>query len=119
MNSKLLESAKDDRERCILLLLAGAGLRVGEMTAIITEDIDFANGYLYIRSTNAKLKKSRTVVLLPRVVECLQKYLAGRSEGWLFLGYNGKHIGIRQVQKILNRIAERGGLQKVCHYLTF
>jgi integrase len=30
----LLKAAKDDRERCILLLLAGAGLRVGEMTHI-------------------------------------------------------------------------------------
>jgi integrase len=34
----LLKAAKDDRERCILLLLAGAGLRVGEMTQIRAEE---------------------------------------------------------------------------------
>lgn len=114
--SKLLEAAKDGRERCILLLLAGAGLRVGEMTQIKVEDIDFEKAYLHIRAANAKLRKSRTVVLLPPVVEALRKYLAGRSsEGWLFSGYSGKHISPRQIQKILDRIAERSGLQKVEH----
>jgi integrase len=109
----LLEAANDDRERSILLLLAGAGLRVGEMTAIRAEDIDFAKGYLHIRAAQAKLKKSRTVVLLPPVIEILQKYLSGRSEGWIFPGYNAGHISPRQVQKILNRVAESAGLQKV------
>jgi integrase/recombinase XerC len=41
--------------------------------------------------------------------------LAGRLEGWLFPGYSGEHISPRQVQKILDRIAERAGLQKVEH----
>jgi integrase len=39
----LLKAANDDRERCILFLLAGAGLRVSEMTQIRTEDVDFIN----------------------------------------------------------------------------
>ena len=64
---------------------------------------------------HAKLKKARTVVLLPPVIDALQRYLAGRSEGWLFPGYSGDHISARQVQKILDRIAERSGLQKVEH----
>lgn len=51
----LLKAAKDDRERCILLLLAGAGLRVGETTQIRAEDIDFSKGYLHVQATNAKL----------------------------------------------------------------
>ncbi len=111
--ARLLEAASDDRERSILLLLAGAGLRVGEMTAIRAEDIDFAKGYLHIRAAQAKLKKPRTVVLLPPVIEIISKYLAGRSEGWIFPGYSGDHISPRQVQKILDRIAKRSGLQKV------
>jgi integrase/recombinase XerD len=110
--SRLLKAAKDDREKCILLLLAGAGLRVGETVAIRAEDIDFGKAYLHIRSANAKLKKARTVVLLPPVIDVLQKYLASRSESWfrsdawLFPGYSGKHISARQIQKILDRIAE-------------
>jgi len=79
--TKLLKAAKDDREKSILLLLAGAGLRVGEMVAVKAGDIDFKKSYLHIRLANAKLKKARTVVILPPVIEVLQKYLAGRSIG--------------------------------------
>ena len=52
--NSLLKAAKDDRERCILLLLAGAGLRVGEMTQIRAEDVDFTKGFLHIEASNAK-----------------------------------------------------------------
>jgi integrase/recombinase XerD len=109
----LLKAAKDDRERCILLLLAGAGLRVGEMTQIKAEDIDFRKGYLHVQATNAKFKKPRTVVLLPQVAEVLNKQLAGRSKGWLFPSYREGHISSRQVQNILDGLASRAGLQEV------
>jgi integrase len=47
--NSLLKAAKDDRERCILLLL-----RVGEMTHIGAGDIDFSRGYLHVQAVNAK-----------------------------------------------------------------
>jgi len=109
----LLKAIKDDRERCILLLLAGAGLRVGEMTQIQAEDIDFQKGYLHIQAGNSKGKKSRTVVLLPQVADAIAKQLAGRSKGWLFPSYREGHISSRQVQNILDGIAKRAGLQAV------
>ena len=111
--SSLLKAAKDDRERCILLLLAGAGLRVGEMTLIKAEDIDFNKGYLHVQAINAKLNKPRTVVLLPQVAEAIAKQLAGRSKGWMFPSYREGHISSRQVQNILDGIATRAGLQEV------
>jgi integrase/recombinase XerD len=109
----LLKVANDDRERCILLLLAGAGLRVGEMTQIKAEDIDFSKGYLHVQAINAKFKKSRTVVLMPQVAEIVAKQLLGRSKGWLFPSYRDGHISSRQVQNILDGIASRAGLQEV------
>jgi integrase/recombinase XerD len=109
----LLKAANDDRERCILLLLAGAGLRVGEMTQVRAEDMDFRKGYLHVQALNAKFKKPRTVVLLPQVAEVLQKQLAERSKGWLFPSYREEHISSRQVQNILDGIASRAGLQEV------
>ncbi len=111
----LLKAAKDDRERCILLLLAGAGLRVGEMTEIIAEDVDFSKSYLHVPAINAKFKKPRTVVLLPMVAKAMSKLLAGRSKGWLFPSYREVHISSRQVQNILDGIATRAGLQEVKH----
>jgi integrase/recombinase XerD len=109
----LLKAAKDDRERCILLLLAGAGLRVGEMTQIKAEDIDLEKRYLYVEALNAKYNKPRTVVLLPQVAEVLQKQLEGREKKWLFPSYREGHISSRQVQNILDGIATRAGLQEV------
>jgi len=109
----LLKAARDPRERCILMLLAGAGLRVGEMTQIRVEDIDLQKGYLYIKKANAKLKKPRTVVLLPPVIDALQSHLAGKSEGWVFPSKAGDHLTTRAIQKILDGIAERSGLQEV------
>jgi integrase/recombinase XerD len=111
----LLKAAKDDRERCILLLLAGAGLRVSEMTQIKAEDVDFSKGYLHVPALNAKFKQPRTVVLLLLVAEALQKQLSGRSKGWLFPSYREGHISSRQVQNILDSIATRAGLQEVKH----
>jgi integrase len=109
----LIKAAKDDRERCILLLLAGAGLRVGEMTQINAEDIDFNKGYLHVPAINAKFKKPRTVVLLPQVARAISKLLAGRTKGWLFPSYRDGHISSRQVQNILDDIATTAGLQEV------
>ena len=109
----LFKAAKDDRERCFLLLLAGAGLRVGEMTQIRAEDVDFAKGFLHIQASNAKYKKARTVVLLPQVAEAVKRKISGHTKGWLFRGYHAGHITTRQVQNILDSIAARAGLQEI------
>ena len=111
----LLSATQNEREQCMLLLLAGAGLRVGEMTAIRAEDIDSSKGYLHIRAEGAKGKKTRTVVILPPVSKALKKHLAGRTQGWLFPGYKGKHISTVQAERILHGIAERTRLQEVIH----
>ena len=111
--NSLLKAAKDKREQCILLLLAGAGLRVGEMTQIKAEDIDFSKGYLHVQAVNAKFKKPRTVVLLPLVAESIKKLLEGRTKGWLFPSYREGHLSSRQVQNILDGIATRANLQEV------
>jgi integrase len=111
--NSLLKAAQDDRERCILLLLAGAGLRVSEMTQIRAEDVDFSKGYLHVPAINAKFKKARTVVLLPQVAEAITKLLSGRSKGWLFPSYRDSHISSRQVQNILDDIATKTSLQEV------
>jgi len=103
---------KDDCEICIPILLAGAGLRVGEMAQIRAEDIDFGKGYLHVQAVNPKFNKPCTVVLMPKVAEATAKQLAGRSNGWLFPSYRNGHIFSRQVQNILDDIATRAELQE-------
>jgi integrase/recombinase XerD len=115
--SRLLLVAKDDRERSILLLLAGAGLRVGELCSVKVEDIDFEKSYLHIPRANTKGKKPRTVALVPEVVDALHTYLADRRAGWLFPSKAGDHIGSRRVQYILDAIGARAGIALHPHLL--
>ena len=112
---KLLQAAKDDRERCLLYMLAGVGLSVAEMSSIRAEHIDYDRSYLHIPKNDAKGKKARTVALLPPVIDALKAYLAGRVSGWLFPSIAGDHIGSRQMQYILNSIAARAGIERRVH----
>ena len=113
----LLATAKDDRERCILYMLGGVGLRVAEMCAVKAEDIDFDHSYLHIPKSNTKGGKARTVALLPPVVTALQTYLNGLSIGWLFPSIAGHHISPRQIQYILKAIAGKAGIERVHPHL--
>jgi integrase len=51
---QLLKTTETSRDRLILLLLGGAGLRVGEMTQVRVEDFDLDAGCLHIRSEVAR-----------------------------------------------------------------
>ena len=114
---KLLAAAKDDRERCILYLFAGAGLRVAEASRIRIEDLNLGSSYLHIPASNAKGGKARTVALLPPVVAVLHTYLNGRSTGYLFPSIAGDHISPRQIQYILKSIASKAGIERVHPHL--
>ena len=109
----LLKNVKDNRDRCILLLLGAVGLRAGEMCKIKVGDIDFEKGYLHIPASNAKYKKSRTVVLLPAVMNVLHKQISDSI--WLLPSRAGDHISPRHVQHILDAIATRAGLQETTY----
>jgi integrase/recombinase XerD len=108
---RLLQAVRNDRERLILLLLGGAGLRVGEMTQIKVEDLDLEAGYLYIRAGNAKGKKGRTVVLPQPFFTELHRSLADTTSGYVFTGRTTGHISTRQIENILCTIAELAGIQ--------
>jgi len=64
----------------IRLRLAGADLRIGEMTHIRAEETDFSKGYLHVQAVNTKFKKSSTVVRLPQVAEVLGLAIAISEE---------------------------------------
>lgn len=111
----LLDAAKDSREKALLWMLAGIGLRIGETVASRAEHIHFDQSYVHIPKSNAKNKKSRTVVLLPRIADALHDYLGDRKSGWIFPSIAGDHIGSRQAQNILNQIAAKSGIERHIH----
>lgn len=110
---RLLASCGNAREHALLMLMAGVGLRVSEAADLRIEDLKPQDGYLYIRPETGKGKKARTCVLPNAVCESLQAYLQGRDKGYVFEGRQNGHISTRQIQRILDDIAERAGLQDV------
>lgn len=110
---QLLKTTETSRDRLILLLLGGAGLRVGEMTQVRVEDFDLDAGCLRIRSEVARGGKGHTAILPEPVIAELVHYLADNAidRGYLFPGRTSGHMSSRRVQIALNALAERANLQ--------
>ncbi len=97
---QLLAACESARERLLLMLMAGVGLRVSEAASLKIEDAKPKEGYLYIRPETGKGKKARTCVLPNAVSESLLEYLQSRDKGYLFEGRQDGHISTRQIQRI-------------------
>src|SRR5262245_38276406 len=70
--------------------LARTGLRVGELTHLLVEDLDLAGGWLHVRNKpepgwRVKTGGERSVPLLPEVAAVLRAVVGGRSAGPVFL----------------------------------
>ncbi len=61
----------------ILLLLYGAGLRIGEAVALTVKDVDVPNSLLTIRNT--KFHKTRLVPLGPQLTQIIAQYAIDRE----------------------------------------
>ena len=67
-----------DTLRALLLLLYGAGLRLGEAERLTLEDADLPDALLTIRDT--KFYKARLVPVAPQLADALRAYAAKRAE---------------------------------------
>jgi len=119
MNRSLLQvlAAADGpeaaRDRMLVELLLGTGIRLGSALAIDASDIDFAHGEITLRTT----KNDRpTTVLLPKALaKRLRTFLDDRGEGPVFMA--GDHrVSTRHVQRRLsNWLASAGIAGKSAH----
>lgn len=70
--NKIQQNWIEARDRAILLLLYGAGLRIAEALNLLTHEVcDIRNKTLYIKG---KGKKTRIVPILPIITDALQQY---------------------------------------------
>lgn len=70
--------------------LAKTGLRVGELTHLLVEDVDLAGGWLAVRNKpelgwRVKTGRERAVPLVPEVAAVLRRVVGGRTAGPVFL----------------------------------
>ena len=80
------------------------------MAALQIKHLDGPGGYLHV--VDGKGGKQRTSILPKPVLEALKSYLNGREVGYVFEGRDMGHISTRQIQRLLDTVAEKAGLQE-------
>jgi len=117
----LLGVITDTRDRAIVMLMVGAGLRIGEVVNLAVEDIDVCDteplGRLRVRG---KGDKERMVWLTQEVLQQVQIWLANRQSSHsqkLFLNQHGRPLSVSGVQFRLKQYCQKAGVQLTAHQL--
>ena len=97
------------RDRAVLLLLYGCGLRINEALQLNLSDFENISPDSGIIKILGKGKKERIVPILERVSVSINDYLEScpfsvSSSSPLFLGKRGKRLSPRIIQRILEKI---------------
>lgn len=105
----LAEGPATPRERAMLELLYGAGLRVSELCDLRVEDVQLDGRYVRARG---KGLKERVVPIGKPAVDAIRAYLAGRPPvALLFPGRAAsKPVARQTVARILTKCAKRAGV---------
>jgi integrase/recombinase XerD len=102
--------------RAVLLLLYGAGLRIGEAVALTLQDVDLDAAVITIR--NAKFHKTRLVPIGLKLNQAMAQYAAQRKgaghlqspDASFFMLRRGGSISIHIVREAFRRLREYAGV---------
>ena len=102
--------------RSILLLLYGAGLRIGEVVSLTVADVDVSASVITIR--NAKFHKTRIVPLGPQLSQIIADYAARRAaaghltgaEAPFFVLRRGASTSVQIVQCAFRRLCKQASV---------
>ena len=110
--SEVVEAPLPPRDRALLEVLYGGGLRVSEASGLDWPDVDLVQGRVLIR--HGKGGKQRLVPIGPPAVEALKVHLGERvPEGPVFLNTRGTRMqprSMRRTVKLAGLLAGEGGL---------
>ena len=100
---------KARKDRAILLLYCGAGLRLSEGCALLRTDID-DHGYI---KAMGKGGREAGVPVEASVIQALKEYLKDRTDDnpYLFPGKGGKHISKSHMYHLIKDMGKRAGLE--------
>lgn len=102
------------RNRVMIELLYGSGLRISELTALDKRDMAPGMDILKIKG---KGQKERIVPVTPYAVKAITAYLARRSDDHpaLLLGQRGDRLTDRSARRIIDRMAQKAALSQHVH----
>ena len=94
---KLFAQVGNIKHKCLLMLMYGSGLRVGEAVRLKWQDLDFEEKTVFVH--NGKNYKDRYTILSDKAIQYLQKYQAQyATKDWVFESPTGEHYSERSVQ---------------------
>lgn len=118
--SALVESAKDNhplalRDRALIEVLYGSGIRVGELVTLDMENVDLGGSHLIVMG---KGSKERAVPLGRYALNALNLYfdaarpvlIRGKSEEAVFVNFKGFRLSDRGVRKIIKKYVNKLGM---------
>jgi integrase/recombinase XerD len=102
--------------QAVLLLLYGAGLRIGETVALTLDDVDLRDAVITIRNT--KFYKTRLVPIGPRLNQAMAQYAeqrveAGHSQSGVapfFVLRRGNRLSVQIVRQAFARLRQYAGV---------
>jgi site-specific recombinase XerD len=111
---QVLSTSRNVRDRALLMLAYGAGLRVSEVCALETRDVDRKRMLIHVRG--AKRGKDRYVMLSERLLAALRSHgrITRRLPGpYVFPGgKTGRPLSARTVQRMIVKLGAACGLAK-------
>jgi integrase/recombinase XerC len=103
------------RNRALLEVAYGGGLRVSELAALDVGDLDLEGGLVRVRG--GKGGKDRIAPIGPPAVAALRAWLAGRSGGPVFTNQDGQRLTTRAMYDVVRRAGLQQGLEVHPHML--
>jgi len=110
---KLLSTPISLRDKVILYLLYGTGMRVSELSGLNLDHLDIKSRVIHV--VNGKGNKDRIVPLPDLIIPILEVYIATRkndeNDPALILNRSGHRLTTRSIQRIVKKYKEEAGLQ--------
>jgi len=111
------EGFEAERDRVLILLMIGSGIRLSSALGLDVDDVDLDGGALLLR----KVKGGRVerVLLAPSVRELLAGFLEGRGPGPVFGNAAGRRLSLRHAQRRIRTWRDVSGLSSAVSAHTF
>ncbi len=97
------------RDALLMCLFIEHALRCSEVAALNIESFDMEERTVTVY--REKTDTRDTYELMPRTYQAAKIYLAGKSSGPLFLGYQGKRISSRAINDRVRQLGEQEGIE--------
>jgi integrase/recombinase XerD len=108
---RIFNSVENIKQKCILITIYSAGLRLSEVVSLRINDIDSERMKIFVKG--GKGKKDRYTLLSKELVSLLRTYYqVERPKHWLFEGAAGGQYSTGSVQNIMREAVKKAGIKK-------